>query len=66
MDYNKGDVRRMLYAIQHTKTGSYYSPTIEGKTQWLNREHAYTYESYDLAALHSTVIETDDFKIVDY
>jgi len=55
-----------MFAIQNTITGLYYSPTMEGKTQWAQKPLAYTYASYDIAAGASCNIEIDDFKIVDY
>ena len=56
----------MLYAIKHTKTGLYYSPKIDGTTQWMPKELAYTYPSFDWAAVYSQAIETDDFNIVAF
>ena len=57
---------RNLFAIKNTTTGKYYSPNLDGKTQWATRERAYTYESYDLAAECSCMIEEDDFEIAEY
>jgi hypothetical protein len=57
---------RKLYAIRNTTTGKYYSPNLDGKTQWANHDRAYVYDSYDLAAECSARIEEDDFEIVEF
>jgi len=55
-----------MYAIKNTLNGKYYSPTMEGKTQWMPKSLAYTYLTYDIAAGASCNIEIDDFEIIEY
>lgn len=57
---------RKLFAIRNTTTGKYYSPNLDGKTQWVHRARAYIYETYDLAAECSCRIIEDGFEIVEY
>ena len=56
----------MLYAIRNTKTGKYYSPNLDGKTQWAEHGRAYTYETLNDVQCASCGIEIDDFEIVEY